>query len=72
MDGDVKVPLDEFVRQVAREAAWTVIEEHVKQCSIREVERRVRRIEVALVAALVLAGIGNAFGPSLVRMIGGG
>jgi len=71
MDGDVKVPFNEAVRQIAREAARAVIEEHVERCPIREVERRVRRVEIVIAALAVLVGAGQVVGPLLARVVGG-
>jgi len=46
----VQIPISDFVKQVARESALTVIDEHVKSCPIAvafpQVETRVRKLEV--------------------------
>jgi len=41
----VKVPLDEFVREIAREAAREVIREHVEACKIQDVDIRLMVLE---------------------------
>jgi len=45
----VQMPLNDFVRELAREAAWHVgnqiIEAHMKDCVARQLEPRVRKLE---------------------------
>lgn len=64
---EVRLPLKEFVREVAREAARTVIDEHRQSCAIVELEPRVRDLEskyarligIVTGAAIVGGGIGG-------------
>jgi len=80
MDDAVKVPLDRFVREVAREAARTVIEEHVASCPARskaaELNSRLQRVEVrfaALVAFMAGSGaLGGLAGAALAGLLRGG
>jgi len=74
-DGMVKVPLPQFVQEVAREAAWTVIKEHVANCPIRAIENRVRVLETRfsiLLGAIVGSGaLGGAIGAGVLKLLGG-
>lgn len=56
----VQVPLDQFVRAIAREAASTVIENHVKACNVDKIEVRVDKLErrwLALGAFMIGSGL---------------
>ena len=74
METEIKVPLTEFVKQVAseaaREAAKICLDEHRKQCQDK-IERRLRELEQReRMTALVVAKLIGAFiGSSL---LGGG
>jgi len=83
---EIQVPLDEFVRQIAteaaREAARCVLEEHRATCPIdavaetqREHSRRLGRLElrfVALVAFMAGSGLlGGLAGALISRALGG-
>lgn len=74
---EIKVPLDRFVREVAQEAARTVIEEHIKSCAVakrvddvesdqKELFRRQTKLEIswARFVGLLLgaAGLGGITG----------
>ena len=43
---EIKVPLERWVREIAREAATTALAEHQKQCKISAVEERVAKVEI--------------------------
>ena len=74
-DEMVKIPLPQFVREVAREAAWTVIKEHVASCPIQAIENRVRVMEnrfSILLGAIVGSGaLGGAIGAGVLKLLGG-
>lgn len=56
----IQVPLPVFVREIAREAAREVMEEHRILCPIANVENRVSKIELrsaALVGYMIGAGM---------------
>lgn len=75
----VRVPLDEYARQIAREAAREVIKEHVTQCTARQhiedVEKRIGKLEVrfgTLIGLMVgSGGIGGAASGLLISFFGG-
>ena len=55
----VQVPLPQFVREVSREAAWTVIKEHVAACPISRLVDRVNVLEsrfYILIGAVIGSG----------------
>ncbi len=76
---EVRVPLDKFVRGIAREAAWTVIKEHQKSCAaflgLPPVIERVAKLEIrlsSLIAFMAGSGLlGGAAGAALVRFLVG-
>lgn len=72
---EVQVPLPEYVVQAAREAAWTVIKEHVAACPIKAIESRVQVLEARfniLVGAIIGSGaLGGAVGAGLLKLLGG-
>ncbi len=71
----VHVPLPEYVREAAREAAWTVIKEHVTQCPIAGLEKRVTTLEkrfYLVVGAIIGSGaLGGATAAGIIQMFGG-
>lgn len=70
----VTVPLPDYVRDAAREAAWTVIKEHVGSCPIAKIEIRMTDLEKRfniLLGAIIGSGVlGGAAGAIVQRMIG--
>jgi len=55
----VQVPLPQFVRDISREAALTVIKEHVATCSVSELTKRVDILEArfyVLIGAVIGSG----------------
>lgn len=42
---NIKVPLDDFVREVAREAAREVIKDHAKNCKVHDLETTVEHLQ---------------------------
>jgi hypothetical protein len=73
--GNVAVPLPDYVREAAREAAWTVIREHVAACPIARLENRVRvlegRFNLLLGAILGSGALGGATGAAILKIFGG-
>jgi hypothetical protein len=75
----IEVPLPEFVRAIAREAAQVVIREHVDMCSavsdLKELFPRVRSVELklaSLVAFMAGAGLlGGGVGALVARLLTG-
>ena len=71
----IKVPLENWVREIAREAAWTVIKEHRQECHIEQVEKRVGQLEVrvsTLIGFMAGSGLlGGLAGALLSRAVGG-
>lgn len=49
MEKNVEVPLPEFIREAAREAARTVIREHVESCAVvkyvEKLDQRIKSVE---------------------------
>ncbi len=70
----VAVPLPDYVRDAAREAAWTVIKEHIEACPIKEVEKRMRLLEgrfnILLGAILGSGVLGGAVGALVGKLLG--
>ncbi len=70
----VKVPFPDYIRDAAREAAWTVIREHVDACPIKKVEERVRVLEARfnlLLGAVIASGVlGGSIGAGILRLFG--
>ena len=69
---EIKLPLNDFVMEVAARAAWTVIKEHTGSCPIVKVEERVRVLENrfniligAIIGSGVLGGVAGAFAQKL-------
>lgn len=73
-DDAVHVPLPEYVKEAAREAAWTVIREHVASCPITKLETRVETLEARfyiLIGAVIGSGaLGGFVGAGVLRMFG--
>ncbi len=73
-DENVQVPLPEYIREAAREAARTVIREHVKTCPIASLEKRVGVLEprfYILVGAILGSGVlGGAAGAAILKAFG--
>ncbi len=55
---EVRVPLPEFVREIARETARECVKEHVHACRIHDVARRVHVMETRF-ALLLGAALGS-------------
>jgi len=79
MDQQVRVPLTDFVRQIAREAALVVITEHFDGCEARKTQTelftRIRSLEISR-AKLVgfMAGasaLGGGAGALVAKLLGG-
>lgn len=74
-EAHVQVPLPDYVREAAREAAWTVIKEHVAACPIKAIEGRVQVLEMRfniLLGAIVGSGaLGGAIGAGVLKLLGG-
>jgi len=78
----VKVPLDEFIREMARECTRVFIEEHIKTCVVHEVKQDVERNkdEISniklrfawLVGAMIGSGLlGGGVASALASILGG-
>jgi len=71
---EIRLPLDDFVRGVAREAARTVIEDHAKACVVWEVQRKVDAVQLrvaTLIGAIAGSGVlGGGVGALLSKLIG--
>lgn len=74
-DNEVRVTLNEYTHQVAREVAWLVIDEHTKRCPIAKVEERLDKLEgrfnVLIGAIIASGGVGGAVGAGILKMFGG-
>lgn len=70
----IRLPLDDFVRGVAREAARMVIEDHSKSCVVWEVQRKVDAVQLrlaTLIGAIAGSGVfGGGVGALLSKLIG--
>ena len=70
----IEVPLLDHIREAAREAARTVIEEHVKSCPIVRIEQRVQVLESRfslLLGAIIGSGaLGGATAAGLMKLLG--
>lgn len=73
--GHVQVPLPDYVREAAREAAWIVIKEHVATCPVGALQNRVHVLEGRfnlLLGAIVGSGaLGGAVGAGILKLLGG-
>jgi len=71
---NIQVPLDQFVREIAREAARTILREHVSTCLIGETVVRVTKIEsrLSLLVGIMLGSgaLGGAAGALLTKFLG--
>ena len=70
----IQVPITDFVREVAREAAHAVITEHLATCPIVKTVERVQKLEVRvgtmigfMVGSGLLGGISGSVINSLLR-----
>ena len=74
MSDDVHVPLPEYIAEAAREAARTVIREHVVTCPIAKLEGRVQILEArfnVVVGAIIGSGVlGGAAGAAILKTFG--
>ena len=74
MPPNVQVPLPEYVKEAAREAAWVVIREHVAICPIAKLERRIEVLEARfyiLIGTIIGSGVlGGAAGAGILRLFG--
>ena len=74
-DDEVRVPLNNFVREIATQAAWTVIEKHITTCPIARVEERVRLLEgrfnLVLGAIVGSGALGGTVGALILKAFGG-
>jgi hypothetical protein len=74
LDQPVTIPLSQFVRSIAKEAALVVLEEHRSNCPIKDVEAKVDRLEVrfgTLVGMMIGSGtLGGAVVAGLARLMG--
>ena len=72
---EVPVPLPDYIREAAREAARTVIAEHVEQCPVKNLQERMHVLEGRfnyLLGAIVGSGaLGGATGAILLKVFGG-
>ena len=70
----VSVPLPDYVRDAAREAAWTVIKEHKETCPIKKIDDRMRvlegRFNILLGAILGSGVLGGAVGALVGKLLG--
>jgi len=79
MSEEVKVPLSEFVRQIAREAAQAVIQKHIESCpgpkKAEALEKRVGVLEKRLIGLVAFmlgsGGLGGVLGGLIVRFLFG-
>ena len=71
----IQVPLDDFIREIAKEAARTVIVEHRAACPIGETVKRVDKLsERTSFIFGWMAGsglLGGAAGATIVKLMGG-
>jgi hypothetical protein len=82
----ISMPLTDFVKGIAREAALTVIKEHIESCPVakdiidlksdqKETNREVGKlkIRVATIVGLIFgsAGIGGVSGAGMAKLLGG-
>ncbi|GAB4133048.1 MAG: hypothetical protein Kow0040_14800 [Thermogutta sp.] len=69
----IQVPLDSFVREIAKDAAREAAREYFASCPIKDIERRVTALEkqIAFAAgAIVGSGIlGGTIGAMITQMI---
>ena len=75
MVGDnVEVPLPDYIREAAKEAARTVIAEHVQTCPVEKLVERVDKLEgrfYVLVGAVLGSGVlGGGAGAVITRVFG--
>ena len=70
----VEVPLPQYVAEAAREAAWTVIKEHVRTCSVVKLDERVTVLEGrfnVLIGAVIGSGaLGGTVGALILKAFG--
>jgi len=64
---EIKVPLNEFVMEIATKAAWVVIDKHTSRCPIQTMDSRIRVLENrfniligAIIGSGVLGGVAGA------------
>ena len=73
----ILVPLDHFVRDIAREAAWLVINEHERRCTamslIPIITDKVHKLEISYAKLIgFMAGtglIGGSLGAAIVKAL---
>jgi hypothetical protein len=72
---NVTVPLPDFVSEIAREAARTILREHVETCPIGETVVRVTKIEsrLSLLVGIMLGSgaLGGVVGGTIARFFAG-
>lgn len=70
----VNVSLYDYTRQIAREAAWTVIAEHVKTCPIGAMQTKVdalsQKVYLMLGAAAGGGVLGGGVGAAVMKFLG--
>jgi hypothetical protein len=74
MDEKIEVPLPDYIREAAREAARTVISEHVKKCQIGKLTVRVDKLEnrfYLVIGAILGSGVlGGSTGALIMNTFG--
>ena len=69
----IQVPLDQFVREIAREAARMIIQEHAASCAIGSVTGRLltleNRFSLLLGAILGSGALGGAAGALITKLL---
>ena len=72
---NIKLPLNDFVKQVAREAAHEALREHAANCEIKQVVERLNRQEITTAKILggiaVIAAAGGTVGALIVMLFKG-
>lgn len=73
-ENSIEIPLPTYVREAAREAARTVIKDHVQACPISKVEERMhvleKRFNILLGAILGSGVLGGAVGALVSKLVG--
>ena len=76
VDKTIDVPLPEYIREAAREAARTVIREHVTTCQVGKLVERVDKLEnrfYLVIGAILGSGVlGGSVGAVIMNVLGGG